>query len=68
MKERLEQLKNLLEDMRSDSFSDQYSIADFVKGDAGNQKAIAELAEESQFYTNLINQTIDLLSKLKANE
>lgn len=42
MKERLEQLKNLLEDMRSDSFSDQYGIADFVKGDAGNQKAIDE--------------------------
>lgn len=67
MKERLEQLKKQLIEMRSESYSDQYSIADFVSIDNSQKEAINLLAEESQLYTSLINQTIDLLCKLKAN-
>lgn len=65
MKERLEQLKKLLEDMRSDSFTDQYAIADFVKDNKSNYKALNELAEESQFYTKLINQTNQFINRIE---
>lgn len=67
MKERLEQLKKQLIEMRSESYSEQYGIADFASIDNSQKEAIDLLAEESHLYTSLINQTIDLLCKLKSN-
>jgi hypothetical protein len=56
MKERLEQLKKLLFELKSDSYSDQYAIADFIQGDGKNEKAIQQLSAESELYLKLITK------------
>ncbi len=57
MNERLIKLKTLVEEIKSDSFSDQYSIAD-----TDNNKLMEKLSRESHFYQKILNQ-IELLTK-----
>ena len=51
MKERLERLKQLLEELKGESYTQQYGIADF---DYPNQRD--ELAKESAFYQRILNE------------
>jgi len=55
MKERIKELTDLLERLRSESYGDQYGIADFIETDPKLQKDMDELAAESDMYTKMQN-------------
>jgi len=60
MKERLEKLKILLEELKSDSYAEQYGICDFVDRHPNIKAKSDQLAEECAFYQN----TLDKIEKL----
>lgn len=57
MKQRLNKLKELVEEIKSDSFSDQYHFADSNK-----DMLMEKLSNESAFYQKILKQ-IELLLK-----
>ena len=57
MKERLEKLKALLDEIMSDSYADQYGIADFISDDTPKLQAqMDKLSKESAFYQTTLDQ------------
>ena len=64
MKERLEKLKILLEELQNHSHADQYGIADLVETNPKLKERMNTLASESEFYQNSLDK-IDKLCKFK---
>lgn len=59
MKERLQKLKRLLEELKSDSFGAQYGIADFAEKNTEVDNQLKVLARESAFYQMLLKELED---------
>lgn len=62
MNERLNKLKELLEELKSNSYGDQYGLADFVETNKSAEQRMNELAAESALYQKMLND-IELLEK-----
>lgn len=61
MIERLIKLKILVDELRNESFGDQYSIADWVDKNEGLNSNMKKLSKESEFYQKILIEIKEFL-------